>query len=433
MSLETLRAELRTTFPHVTPHILGSKDTTLPPSVDSPVAHALCHSQGPYATLEAFLHEAVQHDEALLVLVNDLDRATDTATAVRALHDIMTATGLTPPLHFVVATGSHSVPTVSARPAAEQTIFGTLHSWVADRLTWHHADQSDMAELKLPNGEVVHMNRLVLDHTYLLPIGSMEPHYFAGITGPHKTATIGVLSRTSIERNHAGALHPDSRILARQGNPVYDGIMQMVAGLQAGGKKLFAINEILNQHGQILWCAAGAIEPVLRAGMPMVEGLFVHRIPTLVDLLVLQVTGPLSKNLYQADKGIKNNQWVVRDGGRILLLADCPEGVGIDHFMQLLTAAPDLTSAQATVAARGYRLGDHKAVKLRALTDPASRNVRVGTVTQGLDTASARLAGMTQYASVPQALEALTDDLDRNTLRVLVIEDAGNVTVHLQQ
>jgi nickel-dependent lactate racemase len=228
-------------------------------------------------------------------------------------------------------------------------------------------------------------------------------------------------------------LHPDSRILARQGNPVYDGIMQMVAGLQAGGKKLFAINEILNQHGQILWCAAGAIESVLRAGMPMVEGLFVHRIPTLVDLLVLQVTGPLSKNLYQADKGIKNNEWVVRDGGRILLLADCPEGVGIDHFMQLLTAAPDLASVQATVAARGYRLGDHKAVKLRALTDPASRNVRVGTVTKGLDTASARLAGMTQYASVPQALEALTDDLDRNTLRVLVIEDAGNVTVHLQQ
>jgi nickel-dependent lactate racemase len=433
MHLETLLAELHATFPNVSPHVLGPKDTALPPPLGNPVAYAVHHSQGPYPSLEVFLREAVQRDEAILVLVNDLDRATDTATAVQALHNVITTSGLAPSLHFLVATGSHGVPANTARPAAEQTIFGSMRGWVADRLSWHHADQAEVAALKLPDGEVVYMNRLVLDHTYLLPIGSMEPHYFAGVTGPHKTVTIGVLSRASIERNHAGALHPNSRILACQGNPVYDGIMRMIAGLQASGKKLFAINEILNQHGQILWCAAGALEPVLQAGMPMVERLFVHRIAAPVDLLVLHVKGPLAKNLYQADKGIKNNEWVVRDGGRILLLADCPEGVGIDHFMRLLATAPDLASAQATVTARGYRLGDHKAVKLRALTDPRHRNVQVGVVTKGLDAESARLAGMTQYPAVTRALQALTDDLDRNTLRLLVVEDAGNVTVHLQQ
>ena len=432
MSLDALLADLQATLPQTTPHVVGPKHNALPPPVENPVAQALSHSQGPYANLEMFLHEAIQRDETILVLVNDLDRATDTATALQALHDVMSATGLTPPLHFLIATGSHPVPNAASRPAAEQSIFGPLHAWVAQRLAWHDADQSEMGELKLPQGEVVNINRLVLDHTYLLPIGSMEPHYFAGITGPHKTVSIGVLSRASIERNHAGALHPNSRILACQGNPVYDGIMQMLAGLQASGKRIFAINEILNQHAQILWCAAGAVETVLHAGMPMVEQLFVHRLPTPVDLLVLQVTGPLAKNLYQADKGIKNNEWVVRDGGRILLLADCPEGVGIDHFMKLLAAAPDLASAQATVAARGYRLGDHKAVKLRALTDAASRHVQIGTVSKGLDAQSARLAGMTPYASVPQALTALTHDLDPSALQVLVVEDAGNVTVHLE-
>ncbi|MGQ4808795.1 hypothetical protein NKDENANG_02184 [Candidatus Entotheonellaceae bacterium PAL068K] len=431
MRLETLLAEWDATCPGVIPRVLGPKDTALPPP-DNPVAQAVRHSQGPYANLEAFLREARQRDEAVLVLVNDLDRATDTVTAVRALHEVMITTGLRPPLHFAIATGSHPVPTGSARRLAEQTIFGALYGWVADRLSWHDADQAELTELKLPEGEVVLINRLVLDHAYLLPIGSMEPHYFAGITGPHKTTTIGMLSRASIEQNHAGALHAHSRILARQGNPVYDDIMQMVAGLQASGKSLFAINEVLNRHGQILWSAAGAIESVLEAGMPIVEELFVHRVADPVDLLILQVTGPLAKNLYQADKGIKNNEWVVRDGGRILLLADCPDGVGIDHFMQLLAAAPDLASAQATVAARGYRLGDHKAVKLRALTDPASRNVRLGVVTKGLDDTHAQLAGMTQYASAPWALQALTDDLDRDGLRVLGVEDAGNVTVHLK-
>lgn len=432
MHLDTLLAELRTICPHGDLQIVGPKDTALPPPEEPPVARAVRHSQGPYASLEAFLRAAVERDEAVLVLVNDLDRATDTATAVAVLREVMVTTGLTPPLQFLIATGSHRVPTGQARQAAEQTIFGATRPWVADRVSWHDANAADTAELKLPDGEVVFINRLISDHTYLLPIGSMEPHYFAGITGPHKTVTIGVLSRASIERNHAGALHPNSRILARQGNPVYDGIMQMVAGLQASGKHIFAINEILNQHGEILWSAAGALAAVLDAGMPMVEQLFVHRLPHAVDLLVLHVAGPLAKNLYQADKGIKNNEWVVRDGGRILLVADCREGVGLDHFMQLLAAAPDLESAQATVAARGYRLGDHKAVKLRALTDPAGRQVRVGAVTKGLDAASARLAGMTQYASISQAWQDLTDDLPGTTPSLLVIEDAGNVTVQLQ-
>ncbi len=431
MYFETLVAELRAALPTVPLQIIGPKEA-LPPPTENVMAAALRQSLGPYATLEAFLREAVIRNEAILVLVNDLDRATDTATAVQAIREVMSSTGLTPELHFLVATGTHRVPAPAARVEAARTIFGPAYAWVADRLFWHEADAAETAELKLPDGAPVRIHRLVLEHTYLLPIGSMEPHYFAGITGPHKTVTIGVLNRESIEQNHAGALHPNSRILARTGNPVYEGIMQMVAGLLACGKRIFAINEILDQHGQILWCAAGALPAVLDAGMPLVEERFVHRLDTPVDLLVLHVSGPLAKNLYQADKGIKNNEWVVRDHGRILLVADCPEGVGIDHFMQLLAAAPDLASAQAIVTARGYRLGDHKAVKLRALTDPASRGVRIGVITKGLDAASARLAGMTAYASVSEAVPALTADLEGQELRVLVVEDAGNVTTQLQ-
>ncbi|GIX47987.1 MAG: hypothetical protein KatS3mg131_2198 [Candidatus Tectimicrobiota bacterium] len=391
------------------------------------MAEALRHSLGPYPELAAFVREAVARDEAILVLVNDLDRATDTATALQAVREVLQATGLAPALHFLVATGTHGVP--ARRTAAEKAIFGPLYPWVAGRLTWHHAERSEMAELKVPDDEPVRLNRLVLEHTYLLPIGSMEPHYFAGVTGPHKTVTIGVLSRDSVERNHAGALHPGSRILATAGNPVYEGILRMVAALQASGKKIFAINELLDQAGHVLWCAAGDVAAVLAAGMPLVRERFVHTVDAPADLLVLHVSGPLAKNLYQADKGIKNNEWAVRDGGRMLLVAECPEGVGIDHFLQLLAAAPDLAQAQAVVAARGYRLGDHKAVKLRALTDPAGRGVRLGVVSKGLDADSARLAGMTAYPSVRQAVQALTADLDPRTLRVLVVEDAGNVTV----
>ena len=133
--------------------------------------------------------------------------------------------------------------------------------------------------------------------------------------------------------------------------------------------------------------------------------------------ILLFLEGPLARSLYQADKALKNNHLAVRDGGCIVLEAACPDGVGQDAFLDLLKEARSFAEALARVAARGYRLGDHKAVKLRHLTD--TRRVELAFVSPGLDAETCALLGGRKAPSVAEATAGRSG-------RGVVVDDAGN-------
>jgi nickel-dependent lactate racemase len=156
---------------------------------------------------------------------------------------------------------------------------------------------------------------------------------------------------------------------------------------------------------------------------------YVRAIERPADVLRLRVPLPLGRNLYQADKALKNNHHAVRDGGGIVLEADCPEGIGPDAFMNLLRRAGDYATARQIVAQEGYRLGDHKAVKLRHLTDPAQRGVHVALVSPNVTVADVEIAGMSAFAEVTSAIDWLARVLTGPLERGLTVEDAGVVCV----
>jgi nickel-dependent lactate racemase len=263
---------------------------------------------------------------------------------------------------------------------------------------------------------------------FLLPIGSVEPHYFAGFTGAHKTVTVGCMSRAAIERNHAHAMSPDSDIAVLQGNPVYDDIVQILHNLRSAGKSILAINELVRGDA-LMTAAVGDPLGTLASLAPAVRQVYLRIIERPVDLLRLRVPLPLGRNLYQADKALKNNHRAVRDGGGILLEADCPDGLGPDAFMNLLRAAPTYADAVQAVSTRGYHLGDHKAVKLRHLTDPACRGVHVALVSRHVSPQDAESAGAQVFPGAAPALKWLSAVVSHPLSRGLVVEDAGCVSV----
>ena len=351
--------------------------------------------------------------DRLTAVINDPQRHTDSLSVLQALHRLLPGTTL----RLMIACGTHTfVP--DAQAAFERPLRAHLP---VEEVLWH-----DCRKGLISIGGLWHGQPGLLQDEPLLVIGSVEPHYFAGFTGAHKTCTIGCASAEDIEANHAAALDPLSRLCAMEGNPVFDGVSAMLSALERSRGPLAAVN-VVQTGEEILACSGGGVMDSVRRLLPAATEVFTRRIPEPADALIIEVTGPLGESFYQADKAIKNNEWAVRDGGCLVLLAPCPQGIGQDHFVRLLREAPDYASAARRVQEQGYRLGDHKAVKLRYLTDGACRGVRVLAVSEGLTDEHCRTLGFQKAASLEQAIQTAGADLARD--RVYFLKDAANLVV----
>jgi len=390
-------------------------------------AEACIETAAVKAGLDEFLSEASAEGVPLLVVVNDTHRYTDSNTALRVLSKACKRLGLQMPFRLLVATGSHTFAIEEEKRQHEiRVLEGGLEQDCVG-IDWHDAfDEGRLTRLSIENSPWLHA--WLVESRHVVAVGSMEPHYFAGITGAHKTLTVGLMAYEDIKANHVHALSAEATGMRLDGNPIFEGLARTVGMLEQCGKRLFALNELLS-GGRVIRCWAGHPLRCLHEARPQVLSCFAHVLPQPQDLVVSVVNPPLDRDFYQADKGIKNVEAVVRDGGVILLDAACSGGIGIDRFYALLRKAFTHESAVKAVADEGYVLGDHKAVRLRALTD--SRNVRLGAYAPGLTPVEAQTCGMRLFDSRIEAARWALGEVGA-AARAVVVNDAGNATLLLK-
>lgn len=346
------------------------------------------------------LRRAVKGAARPLLLVND-----DTRVLLEGLGEVLgdlwsCARGEP---RLLVATGTH------ARSAGRmRDLLGGLPCEL------HDADDRE-AHVELSPG--IWIDRRVAEADRVIAFGSVEPHYFGGWSGAHKTATVGVLARETIQRNHERALSNEAQPLRLDGNPVYEDLARITREVERG-RRLLCVNHVLDGRGRPLGVGVGTWRGSLKRAVAVAARRFVAALTEPADLLVARVEGPLSRSLYQADKGIKNSEACVRPGGALVLLADMPDGLGPDRFVELLKAAPDEAAARARVEREGYLLGDHKAVRLRALQ---ARGVALHLVSERLSASELEGTGLPLHASLSEALAAIGPAGGRGVL----VEDAG--------
>jgi len=85
------------------------------------------------------------------------------------------------------------------------------------------------------------------------------------------------------------------------------------------------------------------------------------------DIIITSAGGyPKDINLYQAQKALESVKDIVKDGGTIILTAECPEGFGEDRFAEWMQGTRDFDGLYEKIR-KDFILGGHKAVAVSKL------------------------------------------------------------------
>jgi lactate racemase len=301
------------------------------------------------------LHELVPRGATVAIAVCDGTRPQPRRPMLSALLEVIAARTDLSNVVVLVATGTHR-----ANTAAElEEMFGPgLLSAV--RVVNHDArDPTTMVDLgTIGDGVPVQLNREWVEADVRITTGFVEPHFFAGFSGGPKLVAPGLAGlETTL------ALHDARRIASPaatwgilEGNPVHDDIRAIA---RATGVH-FACDVVLNRRHEVVAAFAGDLFAMHRAATAVAREVAMREVPHRFDVVVTSNAGfPLDQNLYQAVKGMSAAAKVVREGGLIVVAAECRDGFP-DHgeFRQLLATASSPQDLLNSLLQRGQTVPD---------------------------------------------------------------------------
>lgn len=355
--------------------------------------------------LEAFL----KGREDILLIVNDATRPTPTGRVLEIIYPMLKDRRF----KILVATGSHRAPTEEEY----ELIFGKLHDELRDHVFVHDAGKSPCFSLGMTRyGNELMLNTLVREADAIIPIGSIEPHYFAGYTGGRKSFMPGVAGRDCITANHKLAISRAAQAMVLNGNPVaeeFDDAEQFLEKFN-----IFSIMTVLDGDHRIYAAAVGDLRESFHSLLAKADEVFVVPIKRQAEIVVTVALEPNDIDLYQSQKALDNGKTALKEGGIIILVSACRSGIGSQAFLDLLSSE---TTCKAVIDKldREYQLGYHKAGKMAEIGVKA----QMWAVTP-LDRNLIARAHMRPFGSVSEAL-AEAFRVKGPDARVIFIMDGG--------
>lgn len=255
---------------------------------------------------------------------------------------------------FLIATGTHTpIPESDYKYCLPETICREY------RILSHDTDASDLVYLgNTQIGTPVWVNAEFHKVDFRIVVGNIEPHHFMGFSGGMKTAAIGLAGRETINGNHSLLLHPNSRTGLFEDNPMRMDVEEIGRLMDVH----LALNVVMNVHKQIVSGYAGNPLDVMKKAIPQVNDLNRVPVPHLCDLVIASAGGyPKDINFYQSQKALTHAAMLTRDGGTVILLAACPEGIGSSSYEEFIKGMQSHEEAYERFKRQGFQVGPHKA------------------------------------------------------------------------
>ncbi len=272
--------------------------------------------------------------ERVVIVTSDITRYTGSEVYLPILVERLAAAGIRErDMEILVALGIHRKQTEHEH----QKIAGPLHGRI--RIVDHDCD--DPGELafigRTSNGIDVTVNRRVVEADRVILTGTIGFHYFAGFGGGRKSILPGVAARASCMASHFAVLNPGAGTgknpLATTGslagNPVHGAMVEACAMVEPA----FILNTVLSPDKRIIAAFAGPWRDAHEEGCRYYAERFAWPLREKADLVVVSCGGfPKDINVIQSHKAMEYGSQALKEGGVMVLLAQCRDGYGNATF-----------------------------------------------------------------------------------------------------
>jgi nickel-dependent lactate racemase len=347
------------------------------------------------------LRQAAAGCRTACILICDITRPVPNATILPVLVGALLDCGLAADdITILVATGLH-------RPNEGEELRQLVSdNWVLEtvRVVNHFArnDDDHVAVGTTSRGNVIRLDRRLVDADLRIATGVVEPHFMAGYSGGRKVIAPGVAHRETITTFHSARYmeHPNAVNCVLDDNPLHEDQLEIVDMI--GGA--LALNTVIDEERRLSFVNFGEIVDSHLAAVAFAsrftEVPVAERFPTVVTS---SAGHPLDKTYYQTVKAMVGPLDILEPGGTLIVASECSEGMGSREFVD---AQKRLLALGPGRFLDGLLAKSHAAID-EWQTEMQLKPMRAGRVllyTRGLEGEDRALTGVTMIDSVEDAI-----------------------------
>lgn len=304
---------------------------------------------------------------------------------------------------FFCATGTH-------RPATQEELDTILGPDIARSFRIVQNDTNDRSLFinagKTESGNDIWINREIVSCDLRILTGFIEPHFFMGFSGGGKAVMPGMAMLQTIRYNHSIAMLEDAhaRWGITDGNPLWEDVQEAAELLD----NLFLLNITLNKNKEITGVFSGDLRSAHREGCAFAKKTAMAPVPEPYDLVITSNSGyPLDLNVYQSVKGMSAAAQIVREGGEILIAAECWDGIpaGSD-YAKILASAGSISELNDFIREHEQELQDTWQVFFQVIIQ---QKANVSLYTDKLDDATVKQALLNPVEEPDRLIRTILD------------------------
>ncbi|MDD5496233.1 MAG: nickel-dependent lactate racemase [Candidatus Omnitrophica bacterium] len=199
------------------------------------------------------------------------------------------------------------------------------------RVINHEQDKKYIDEYGYTNtGVPITLDKRLRAYDFIISVGVIEPHLYAGYSGGPKTIAIGLAGEPTINATHSVRFldNPLTGIGSIRNNPFHASLLEIIKHVCVG----FCLNIVNDPDGYPLKVFSGSLKDVFGEGVKFAKEVFEVSVKTPCDIAVCGIGFPKDINLYQASRALNYvlnvNSPIVKKGGFVIVVAELKEGVG---------------------------------------------------------------------------------------------------------